>query len=101
LYHVEIVDSGGASITLLAGRASPYMWVPLPVMGCALSGNPSWECIHGFVQEPYSGLGGGEIFDVVARALGLRPHPSAARGTQIEIDSISVLERLIAKFNDR
>ncbi|WP_146618858.1 hypothetical protein [Rhodoplanes elegans] len=101
LFHITVVDRRGQKIELAAGEASPFFWLPIPIIGCGLnSARAKWECSALLMRDKPRGLGGdrvdgGAAFDVVARALGLTASPVATRGTAIDATPGPDIEQIL------
>jgi hypothetical protein len=82
LVTIRIDAPSGRSATLRTAAAEPLGWIPLPVIGCAMT-STNWGCFATFYRSrirPAGGskaLGGGEVA-AVADALGLGGAPAAA-----------------------
>ena len=67
-------DADGRTNNLRSAQATPYRWLPGPVIGCFLnSAAPSWDCFAEFLRESPVWVGARMPADVAAEALGLKP----------------------------
>lgn len=82
----------GRQVLITTGRAAPYPWIPMPVLGFALNSNRAkWQMIATFKRSEYRALIAegashpGSIYEartpdiLLARALGLKPVTAANR----------------------
>lgn len=96
---VTIKAPDSKEYVIRGGFASPYTWLPKPIMGCGLnSGSASWDCFHGFSREKLQPLNKGSRrflgdSNALAKALELEPVPEQKKykpkNTSIDISKIA------------
>lgn len=93
---IAIVGASNESMTLEGGTASPFTWLPAPMIGCVLiSSIPQWHCFAEFERDTYAPLAGLNSRDIdhnantsaIAAALGLVAMPVSSRINEVMSDS--------------
>ncbi|SDO26620.1 hypothetical protein [Afipia sp. GAS231] len=92
--HIDRITltSGDDKHQVASVKAAPYQYLPLPIVGCFVSGGGSrWECPNHFMTERWRPHP--DNVALVGASLGLQPSSPASRSEQIYAAGSAALER--------